>query len=221
MRADKAVGGSGKLTKGVIFDLDGTLLDTTKEWDELPKNYLINKGKTPEENINKILGGMSLEESAKYFIEYYNVNLSIKEIVDEINSLIADKYLNHFQLKGSVVPYLNRLKSENIRMCIATATEPSLVIAALNRLKVNNYFEFVLTCDDIGYSKSYPNLYEECIKRLGLDKDEVVVYEDTIECIKTVKNAGIKVIGIYHSLEHRNEMEQLTEKCIAGFSDLL
>lgn len=207
--------------KGVIFDLDGTILDTKSEWDSLGKNYLISKDIKPEKDIDKILIDMTLKEAGEYFIERYNVKLTVNEIVNEVNSFIEDKYINKFQLKPGVTQYLKKLKSENKKMCVATATEPSLVLAALKRLGVNEYFKFILTCDDVGYSKRYPNIYNESALKLGLEKESVIVYEDTLSCIETAKNAGFNVVGIYHSKEHKMKIEEIIEKSISGFEELL
>lgn len=207
--------------KGIIFDLDGTILDTKNEWDNLGKNYLKGKGIKAEENINDILIDMTVKEAGAYFIEKYKIKLNIDEVVKEINDFIADKYINKFQLKSGVKQYIENLKEQNKKMCVATATDKNLVSAALKRLRIYDYFEFILTCDDVGYSKMYPNIYLESIAKLGLSKDEVIVYEDTLSCIKTVNEAGINVIGIYHSQKDKKEKEGILEKSISGFEELV
>lgn len=209
--------------KGVIFDFDGTLLDTLSEWKNIGERYLISKGKSPEKNLNETLRPMSLEEAGKYFIKNYDITLTVEEIIAEIDELISDKYINHFQLKPYVREYLAKLKKDNMKMCIATATISSLVYAALERLNVKEYFDFVLTCSEVGYSKRYPNIYIECGEKLGFDKKDIVVYEDTISCIETAKKAGFNVVGIYDPLSGLEEevVKNASENYICCFSELL
>lgn len=209
--------------KGVIFDFDGTLLDTLSEWKNIGERYLISKGKSPEKNINEILRPMSLEEAGKYFIKNYDIRLTVEEIIAEIDELISDKYINHFQLKPYVKEYIDKLKKDNVKMCIATATISNLVYAALERLNVKEYFDFVLTCSEVGYSKRYPNIYIECGEKLGFDKKDIVVYEDTISCIETAKKAGFNVVGIYDQLSGLEEeaIKNASENYICSFSELL
>ncbi len=209
--------------KGVIFDFDGTLLDTLSEWKNIGERYLISKGKSPEKNINEILRPLSLEEAGKYFIKNYGIKLTVEEIIAEIDELISDKYINHFQLKPYVKEYIDKLKKDNVKMCIATATISNLVYAALERLNVKEYFDFVLTCSEVGYSKRYPNIYIECGEKLGFDKKDIVVYEDTISCIETAKKAGFNVVGIYDPLSGLEEeaVKNASENYICCFSELL
>lgn len=211
------------MTKGVIFDFDGTLLDTTPEWKVLGEKYLKSKGIVPESNINEILDPMSLEESGEYFIEKYGFTLSVKEIIEEINLHIADKYINHFQLKPYVLDYLKKLKSEGKKMCIATATEHSLAVAAVKRIGIEDYFEFVLTCGEVGYSKKHPNIYVDSASKLGFGINEVVVFEDTLSCIETAKAAGFKVVAVDDISSGKNidSIKSICDHYIYSYKELL
>lgn len=211
------------MPKGIIFDFDGTLLDTTPEWNVLGGNYLRSKGIVPEDNIDEILVPMSLEEAGEYFIEKYNFTLSVKEIVEEINLLIADKYINHFQLKPYVLDYLKKLKGEGKKMCIATATDHPLAVAAAKRVGIEDYFEFILTCGEVGFSKRHPNIYVDAAKKLGFSIDEVVVYEDTLICIETAKKAGFKVVAVddISSGKNMETIKKISDSYINSYKELL
>lgn len=209
--------------KGVIFDLDGTLLDTMLEWETIGENYLKSKGLTPEDNINEILKHMSLEEAAQYFIENYGFTMSVKEIVDDTNKLISSKYENDFELKPNVREYIEKLKSDGVKMCVATATEHNMALACLKRLNIDSYFEFLLTCGEVGYSKSYPNIYLEATKRLGFNIEEVILFEDTLKAIETANKAGFNIIGVSDiaSKHHEQKIRDLTNKYILDFKELI
>ncbi len=210
------------MVKAVIFDLDGTLLDTMLEWENIGANYLKSLGLEPEYNINEILKPLSLEEASEYFIKKYKVNKTSKEILDDINSLIAEQYENHLELKDGVLDVLNELKEKNIKMCVATATEHDLALSALKRLNIDKYFEFVLTCGEVGYSKKYPTIYIEATNKLGLTINDIIIFEDSLMAMKSAKAAGFKIVGIYDiaSRQEQEEIKEICDKYILKFEDL-
>ncbi|MDD3752169.1 MAG: HAD hydrolase-like protein, partial [Tissierellia bacterium] len=107
-----------KKLKYKIFDLDGTLLDSMAAWRNLGKDYLLQKGINPPDNLNEIIAAMSMIESAAYFQKAFKIELSAEEIIKEIKMLIENKYKYEFKLKPYVKEYLQKLKDENSVMCI-------------------------------------------------------------------------------------------------------
>ena len=115
------------MIKSAIFDVDGTLLDSMFIWDTLGETYLRSIGYTPKENLNETFKNMSLYQAACYYISEYGVTLSVEEIMDGVNLMIRDFYLNDVKLKPYAADFLQRLNSKGIRMCIATATDKIIV----------------------------------------------------------------------------------------------
>src|SRR5690554_2388352 len=109
--------------KGAIFDLDGTLLDSMPFWESIGKEYLKQKDFNPPENLNEILAAMNLAQSARYFKEVYSIPDSEEEIIREIIGLIESGYRYTLPLKASVIPFLDKLYQNKVRMCVATATD--------------------------------------------------------------------------------------------------
>ncbi|MEH2951690.1 HAD family hydrolase [Candidatus Merdisoma sp. JLR.KK011] len=121
------------MIKNAIFDVDGTLLDSMFIWDTLGETYLRSIGYTPKENLNETFKNMSLYQAACYYISEYGVTLSVEEIMDGVNLMIRDFYLNDVKLKPYAADFLQRLNSKGIRMCIATATDKIIVEAVLEK----------------------------------------------------------------------------------------
>ena len=95
--------------KLLVFDMDGTLLDSMELWRYLGRIYLKSKGKEVEDNLEEVIDCMTLEESASYFKSNYNLNEDINVIEKEIISFIEKKYLNDIPLKNGVKKYLQEL----------------------------------------------------------------------------------------------------------------
>ena len=206
--------------EGIIFDLDGTLLDSMKVWDSIGEDYLLSLGIKPRENLKEVFKDMSLIQSAQYYQQHYHVNKTIDEIIDGINKLIEDFYINKVQLKKGARAFLEELSRKNIKMIIATATDKYLVDAALLRLGIREYFIGVLTCNEVGYGKDKPVIFEEALRRLNTNKLRTVVFEDAVYAIKTAKEAGFIVSGVYDESEDQKLVKELSDFYIKEYKKM-
>lgn len=199
--------------KGAVFDADGTLFDSMGLWDQAGEIYLRRKGITPGEDIKEQLETMSMEESAEYFRSSYGIKLERDEIIDEFNTMIYECYKNEIRIKPGVLQVLEDLKSRNVRMCIATSTDRSLIEAALKNNKIGEYFTGLLTCTEAGAGKRNPRIYELAMGILGTKKEETLVLEDAYFAAETAKNAGflLAVIRDFYSEKDRKKLLKLAD----------
>ena len=182
---------------GAIFDMDGTLLDSMQMWDNVGQNYLRSIGIEPREGFREILRPLSLRQAAEYMIEDYGVDRTPEQIMAEIDRGIERRYFTDLPLKPGVKELLDRFRRQGVRMCIATATDRYLVEAGLRRVGILDYFEFILTCTEVGSGKDQPEIYETALRRLGTAKDTTYVFEDALYAIETAKRAAFPVVGVY------------------------
>jgi HAD superfamily hydrolase (TIGR01509 family) len=192
-------------------------------WHNLGKDYLLMKGVTPPHNLNKILASMSMQESAEYFRQAFKINLSNEEIITGVNELIAGKYKNELVLKPYVKEYLQKLKEENVKMCIATATPLKMANTALERNEIVNYFSFVASCDEVGVGKNKPDIFYMAAKKLDADPSDIAVYDDADFALITAKEAGFFTIGVYdESFKEKNkDIQLISDMYIESFKELL
>lgn len=132
---------------GVIFDVDGTLLDSMMIWEEAAVRYLNSLGLEPEENLSEKIMTMSMEEGADYLIDHYGVSLTRTQILDGIRELIRGFYEDEVQLKPGVEQVIKLLASKGIPIIIATSSDSACVTAGLKRLGVWSYFKGILTLE--------------------------------------------------------------------------
>ncbi|MFV0363680.1 MAG: HAD family hydrolase [Suipraeoptans sp.] len=191
--------------EGAIFDMDGTILDSMVGWNTLAERYLLSIGIEPRHNLNEVFKDLSLEKAAVYYQEHYNVDKTIAEIVNGINLLIKDFYYYDALLKPGAEEFLKFLFDNNVKMCIATASAKGLAHAALKRCGVREYFEEILSCQEIGRGKDVPFIYQAALQNLGTRKENTIVFEDALYAIKTAKNAGFIVAGVYDKYEQSTQ----------------
>ena len=206
------------MIKGAIFDFDGTLVDSMFIWDTFGEDYLRTLGKEPRENLAETFKTFTLEQAAEYYREHYGVTLSVEKIVDDINEMVAKLYRTKVILKDGVREFLEALKSQGVKMCVATVTDRPIVEDVLNRLGIRDFFVEILTCAEVGYNKETPHIYRAALEALGTQKDETIVFEDALHALMTAKKDGFTVAAVYDKYETgQNEMRAAADYYISDY----
>lgn len=208
------------MIRGAIFDLDGTLIDSMFIWDTVGEEYLRSLGIEPKDNLAEEFRSMSLYQAAVYTQREYGVRLPVEEIMDGVNRLAERYYLYEVPAKPHVREFLEELKAAGVRMCVATATDRYLAEAALRRCGIMDFFTEIFTCTEVGSGKDEPFIYREAIKRLGTDRDDTVVFEDSLHALMTAKNDGFITAAIYDAHEPRQkQLKDNADYYMRDFSD--
>ena len=125
----------------------------------------------------------------------------------EINRIIGEHYRSHIPLRVGAEEFLQRLEEEGWRMCVASATAPELIDLCLRHLGIRRYFQFALSCVEVGVGKTRPDVYLEAARRLGGAPGQTVVFEDAIIPAATAKQAGFLLASIYNGSPHQDHDE--------------
>ena len=203
--------------KFAIFDMDGTLVDSMPYWDGIFREYLESVG--IREDLREAMDAIRpkmLQESTAYMIDRFHLDITVEEMIAKMNGLMEQHYLQHIGLKKGVKEYLEELRCRGVKMCVASATKPELMRLCLEKLGVLDYFEFVLSCEDVGEGKNKPTVYYVASEKLGAEKaEDVAVYEDSYFAALTAYKAGFYVVGIYDNCakDHWEEIKKLAGEC--------
>lgn len=192
------------MIRGVIFDVDGVLLNSMPVWENLGELYLSRLGIEAEKGLGNILFAMSLEEGADYLISHYGLDKTPEEIIKGLNCEVQDFYENRVPLKEGVRQYLQEFRDRKIPMVIATSGDRRNAQAALERLKVFSYFQGIFTCSEIGSSKSQPDIYYAAALQIDTEPSDTWVFEDALHALRTAQKAGFKTVGVYDRASARD-----------------
>ncbi|MFI3205914.1 MAG: HAD family phosphatase [Clostridia bacterium] len=207
--------------KYAIFDLDGTLLDSTHVWIKVDKVFLAKRGfEVPSDYAEKIAHA-SQQEAATYTKNRFKLNEKTNDIIKEWNDMIFWEYAENISLKPFAKEYLEILKNKGVKLAVATGLPHSLLLPAITRLGIAEYFSAVCSVDDVGKGKGEPDLYIHTSKILGADTSECIVFEDVLSAIKVAKSIGMAVCGVCDKQsKNQEEIRQISDYYIKSWKEM-
>ena len=201
-----------------IFDFDGTLFDSMPVWKNLGENYLKTLGITAKKSLNESLRTMSLSQGADFLKAEYSLDFSQKQIISGILKLIEDSYFYKILPKPGVLDFLCNLEQKRVKMCIATASDKTLVSAALKRCKMEHFFCHIFSCNDFENGKDSPEIFRAAMNFCDSDRNSTIVFEDSLHAIKTAKNDNFITAAIFDENEpNQKELQELSSFYIKSF----
>jgi len=208
--------------QAVIFDLDGTLIDSMWMWRQIDIDYLARHGHELPADLQDSIEGMSFSETAVYFKERFFLSDSLEVIKADWNRMAYDIYVNEVPLKPGVLEFLQYLKRKGIKTGIATSNSRELLLAVLESLGITEYFDEVHTSCEVTRGKPAPDIYLLVAKTLGVTPEHCLVFEDIIQGIQAGKAAGMRVCAVKDAFSVKQEEEKRASAdwLIDNFSEL-
>lgn len=212
-----------KRKKAVIFDLDGTLVDSMGMWHEIDVAFLGERGIPLPPTLQKDIEGMGFSEVAAYFRKTFSLPMSVEEIEEVWRRMSYQKYRYELALKPGADAFVGWLKREGYRLGIATSNSKELAKAALIRHGMDEVFQAVVTSDEVKAGKPSPEVYLTAAERLAADPSDCLVFEDLPAGILAGKRAGMTVFAVADDFSERAEEEKrrIADGFIRDFRELL
>lgn len=181
-------------TDAVIFDMDGTLVDSMYYWTILPEAWFRMRGLAVPDDLESQLGMMHLRQAATYFVEKYSPGESPEQSYQELLRQMDRHYAEDIPMIAGARDFLAALKAAGKRACIATMTDRSQVEIVLRTHGLAEYVDFVITTPEVGKGKDCPDIYLQAAEKFGLEPDRVAVFEDSRVAAATALAAGFAVV---------------------------
>lgn len=185
--------------KSLIFDVDGTILDSMPMWLELENNILKKYGHTMDsldKDTKDTIESLSIEGMSKFIAETIATDMTFEEVFNYFQSSIDYKYANEVDAKAGSVDKIKYLKAKGFKLAVASSSSSDCIIKAFKRLGIYECFDIIATADNTALRKSEDEFWKSLIEKLGKDKNQVILYDDAIYAINQAKKLGIEVVGI-------------------------
>lgn len=210
-------------TKAVIFDLDGTLVDSMWVWKQVDIDYLGARGLSVPKNLQKDIEGCSMKETAEIFQTRLGITDSIAAMMDEWNHMAWEAYAKRVPYKKGAEDFLRLLRQKGIKTGIATSNSKELLKGVADALGMERYIDCFLSGNDVKRGKPAPDIYLEVASRLQVSPSECLVFEDICPGIEAGHNAGMRVCAVDdpYSSDITEQKKALAEYFISDYTELL
>ncbi len=225
--------------KAVLFDLDGTLVDSVSLWTEADERLAIElAGAAPSREELRVFREEALRrfrnEPDPYLRycgllkERYGTDLSPSQVQTR-RAAIAHAMLEHMDYRPGAAAFLRTLKDHGYILALTTTgRRSSLEIYRTKnaffaqRGPIDEVFDRVYTCEDVRCIKPDPEIYLRAMGDLGLTPEECIVFEDSLSGVLAAKGAGVETVVVYdaNSDPDRGEIDRLADWTIPGYEGL-
>jgi HAD superfamily hydrolase (TIGR01509 family) len=181
------------MTRGVVFDLDGVLVDSEQVWDQARRDVVAAHGGTWQDRATREMLGMSSPEWSAYVVEQLGVPLT----PEEVNAAVVEAMLVGYRKRLPLLPgareAVERLAAR-FPLGLASSSNRPVIDLVLERMGVTDRFVATVSSEEVARGKPAPDVYAEVVRRLGVD--EAAAIEDSEAGIRSAHAAGLRVIAV-------------------------
>ncbi len=209
--------------EAVIFDVDGTLIDSMWVWKRIDDLFLEKYHLEEPEGFHEGMEGKSYSETADYFLELFpTLPHTRQELEDEWTEMAYEIYTTQMELKKGAFEFIQELKDKGIKLGIATSNNRELAEGTLRHCKILDMFDSVWTSGEAKAGKPDPAVYLCVAEALQIAPENCLVFEDIPMGILAGKNAGMKVCAVHDvdSINQEDKKRALADYYIQDYDDI-
>ena len=209
--------------KGAIFDVDGTLIDSTGLWYQVDADFFARCGAPLPEDYSAKVAQMGAWQTAQYTIDLLQLSYTPEELMDIWNDMVRDEYLYKVPLKPHAGEYLLYLKQRHIKTAVATSLLPELYEPVLKRTGVYDLFDVFVSAGEMRLEKSTPEVYLTAAGKMRVSAEDCIVFEDIAAGVRGARAAGMYAVGVYdpRNKDDRELLRRTADRYIMDFSEMM
>ncbi|UPK73145.1 HAD family phosphatase [Nocardioidaceae bacterium SCSIO 66511] len=185
------------LPAAVLWDLDGTIVDTEPLWIEAEYDLARRHGAEWTKDDALKLVGNDLIDSGRYIRERMNLTMTAEQVVDELVTVMAERMEGPLDWRPGALDLLADLRTNDVPTALVTMSYRAIVEPLLRRLPADS-FDAVVVGDEVSDGKPHPAPYLTAARILGVDPADCVAIEDSPTGAASAAAAGCRVLAIPH-----------------------
>ncbi len=210
------------MIEAVVFDCDGTLLDSMPAWHAMQERLAQRAGVVLGEHELDVLNANTLPETAEFFHRECGLGASSQEVLEYARNMLMGEYLTSVLPREGAVSLVKRLHQDDAKLAVASSSPETFLRAGLTRAGIYDLFDVVASAEDEHQSKSTPRFFWSVAGRLGAMPQRIWGIDDSVYALKAMKEAGFLTAGIYDSDNAGTRVGLLfaSDWYLDGFADL-
>ena len=204
---------------GVIFDCDGTLLDTLGVWEEFECEFARRAGYEFTLEDSNYLATLTIPETGAFMHNQLGLGKDADDVVRMMDEYFIDYYATRAGERPGALSFVRGLHEQGVEMCVASSSPLPYLQAGLKHTGFAPYLKAIISVDDVGASKREPRIYEHAREILGTPPESTWVFEDAAYALRTVRGVGFHTVGIYDCdiSGMRKELKELADIYLESF----
>lgn len=210
------------MIKGVIYDLDGTIISSSslemRTWDIFLAGYGHKFNELPE-NMRSGFAGMKIFDILQAIMAFFKLNSDINVLYKKRTTIFLDLVKSDIELLEGLVESLQMLRNFNYKVALASTGAKQYVNLVLDTCKIMDYFTVIVTGSDIKTGKPNPEIYLVTAKKLNIATLECLVLEDSAGGVPAAKAAGCKCIAVMNINIHHKDLYE-ADGIVNSYNDI-